>query len=102
VELFSDFGTAMERAETLDKLRRDNVLPSEWSNRFPSQTALALRMVAADPLGRPSCRQLLIELSPCETKSTVQLKQELKEKEATIEELRKLLDSHQIPHDHII
>jgi translation initiation factor 2-alpha kinase 4 len=101
VELFSDFGTAMERAETLDKLRRDNVLPSDWSNRFPSQTALALRMVAADPLGRPSCRQLLIELSPCETKSTVQLKQELKEKEATIEELRKLLDSHQISHDHI-
>jgi hypothetical protein len=92
----------MERAETLDKLRRDNVLPNEWSNRFPSQTALALRMVAADPLGRPSCRQLLIKLSPCGTKSTVQLKQELKEKEATIEELRKLLDSHQIPHDHII
>ena len=101
VELFSNFGTAMERAETLDKLRRDCILPSEWRNRFPVQAALALRMVATDPFARPSCRELLLELSPFETKSMVQLEQELREKEATIEKLRKLLDSHQISHDHI-
>jgi hypothetical protein len=100
VELFSDFGTAMERAAILGGLRR-GILPDEWKAYHPDQAALAMRMVAKDPSERPSCHEILKELKPCLTKSTVQLEQALVDKDNTIKKLRDLLDSHQIPHGHI-
>lgn len=103
VELFSNFGTAMERAETLDKLRRNGTLPDEWTRTHPRQAALALQMTAADPSKRPSCHDILRELESSVLPGTASapLEQELREKEATIQKLRELLDAHGIGHDHI-
>lgn len=100
VELFSSFGTAMERAETLDNLRRGK-LPDDFISSYPTQAALALRMVATNPSERPSCKEILSEITPHPPKSIQQLETELHEKEDTITRLRQLLDSHDISHDHI-
>jgi len=100
VELFSSFDTAMERAEILINLRHGK-LPDEWTSTHPTQAALALCMLSIDPSERPSCRDLLNKVQPTPSKSLLRLKQELQKKDKTIQELRQLLDSHGIPHDHI-
>lgn len=104
VELFSNFDTAMERAETLENLKR-GVLPENWSKQYPIQAKLALKMVSQDPYNRPSCREILNELQPPGASNsngiTAQLEHEIREKERTIQSLRQLLDLHGISHEHI-
>ena len=62
VELFSDFGTAMERAHVLSRLRNDGSVPEEWASSHPVASRIARRMVASEPAERPSCGQVLGEL----------------------------------------
>ena len=98
VELFSKFDTEMERAETLENLRR-GIFPEALTNQYPTQAALALQMVASDPSMRPSCSEILNRVKP--RKSIVQLENEIQVMDDTIQKLRQLLDAHGIKHDHI-
>lgn len=62
VEIFSAFGTGMERIHVLKALRKNGSLPAEWEAAHPIQAKLARQMTALVPEERPTCSQLLGEL----------------------------------------
>jgi serine/threonine protein kinase len=108
VEIFSSFSTGMERAKVLSTLD----LPGEWVTAHPLQTQLARRMVAPDPVDRPSCSQILGELVHDglweQPRSFIRLQEQIDKLQAQLEskqveatQLRQLLDEHHIPHGHI-
>jgi translation initiation factor 2-alpha kinase 4 len=122
VEIFSDFGTMMERASVLGALKVDGSLPVEWEEAHPTQARLARRMVAHDPADRPSASELLSELlraGVCELPNAAQMEalvtdlqlqmeciqkkmgRKLERREREAAQLRQLLDEHGISHSHI-
>ena len=120
LEMFSDFGTAMERADVLTRLREDMTLPGEWEEARPAQARLVLSMVAPNPSDRPSCAEVLDHLaregiwaarpsdSSCEravedlTARVESLRAELERKDAVASRLRSLLDESGISYGHIL
>jgi translation initiation factor 2-alpha kinase 4 len=118
VEMFSNFGTAMERADVLMQLRSEGRVPSEWEEANPVQAQLAKRMVAPEPTDRPSCGEILTEMlqqglwtrSDSTALATVvadlharimELEAILKTKDHKVAELLRLLDAHGVSHEHI-
>ncbi|KAI7872798.1 kinase-like domain-containing protein [Spinellus fusiger] len=57
-ELYQPFTTAMERAETLDLLKR-GIFPQGFVERYPKESAIILWMMDENPSHRPSATQLL-------------------------------------------
>jgi serine/threonine protein kinase len=118
VEIFSNFDTAMERADVLMQLRSKGRLPSGWEEANPFQAELGKRMVAPDPADRPSCGEVLTDMlqhglwtrmdSTVMTTVVADLHARIVELEATlrtkdhkIAELLSLLDEHGICHEHV-
>lgn len=108
VEIFSKFGTGMERVEVLRNLQ-PNGAPQEWATAHLIQAELSSRMVASNPTERPSCHDVLSYLREkglvSSTISTsfhdieaqnMGLKLKLSESENEVLRLRKLLDEHGI------
>jgi serine/threonine protein kinase len=117
VEIFSNFDTAMERADVLMQLRSEGRVPSEWEDAYLFQAQLAKRMVAPEPTDRPSCGEILTEMLQqglwTRVDSTVmatavadmharivELEAELKTKDHKVAELLTLLDEHGVSHEH--
>lgn len=118
VEMFSNFDTAMERADVLMRLRSEGCVPAEWEEARPIQSRLAKRMVALEPADRPSCGEILTELlqeglwtkvdSTTMATTFVDLKARIVELEAKLncndqkmEELQRLLYEKGISHGHM-
>ncbi|KAF7728660.1 Eukaryotic translation initiation factor 2-alpha kinase [Apophysomyces ossiformis] len=57
-ELYQPFATGMERAETLDRIKR-GVFPNGFVEKYPKESALILWMMDKNPSHRPTARQLL-------------------------------------------
>ena len=121
IEIFSNFGTAMERARTLGGLKNiknddDDVLllPEQWTKRHKKQSFLAHKMLSKNPQARPSCAEILGTLldwgvvsEPSTTKvvsSVIRsqhyqihtLQTEVLQQSEEIARLRKLLQEHGI------
>lgn len=64
VELYSVWGTRMERSKTLGALRRHD-LPTAFLARHPREAALASALLSLDPLLRPSAADALRLLDEC-------------------------------------
>ncbi|XP_024542885.1 eIF-2-alpha kinase GCN2 isoform X2 [Selaginella moellendorffii] len=58
-ELWHPFSTGMERYVTLNELKQQNILPSNWAAKFPHQAALVHLLVSPHPQDRPSAREVL-------------------------------------------
>ena len=118
VEMFSNFDTAMERADVLMRLRSEGRVPDEWEESRPVQFKLAKRMVASKAADRPSCGEILTELLQeglwTKADSTimaavfvdlqariVELEAKLNRKDQEMAELRRLLHENGISHGHI-
>ena len=63
VEIFSVFSTAMERADTLTKFRSTNTLPLSWTQKHSLQANLSVKMIQTKPSKRPTCVEILDELT---------------------------------------
>ena len=63
VEIFSVFSTAMERADTLTKFRSTNTLPLSWTQKHSLQANLCVKMIQTKPSKRPTCVEILDELT---------------------------------------
>ncbi|KAG0168301.1 Eukaryotic translation initiation factor 2-alpha kinase [Apophysomyces sp. BC1034] len=57
-ELYQPFSTGMERADTLDRIKR-GVFPNGFVEKHPKESALILWMMDRNPSHRPTARQLL-------------------------------------------
>jgi eukaryotic translation initiation factor 2-alpha kinase 4 len=62
IEIFSTFGTAMERSKVLSNPASLQLLASEWVATHSAQAELALQMTCRDPTKRPTCSQILVYL----------------------------------------
>lgn len=58
LELFQPFGTEMERAFTLESLRKGEI-PDSFSQRWPVLTKYIKKLTNPDPSVRPTADQLL-------------------------------------------
>lgn len=58
LELFQPFGTEMERACTLESLRKGEI-PDSFSQRWPVLTEYIKKLTNPDPSIRPTADQLL-------------------------------------------
>ena len=108
VEIFGRYCTAMERADTLGKLRQSGKIqfPPNGSHRQQLVINLAQRMIEKNPVDRPSAKEIWDEVSDQDTttrssEQIVRLKMELEHKNNIIESMRCLLDKHGISHIHI-
>ncbi|KAI8912864.1 kinase-like domain-containing protein [Gorgonomyces haynaldii] len=82
-ELLYPMQTHMERAKTISELR-DHVLPSEFLDQFPKESALILWMMAEEPSQRPSPQEILkLKVHPRKP-----LEKQLEQARAEIERLR--------------
>jgi eukaryotic translation initiation factor 2-alpha kinase 4 len=117
IEMWSQFTTAMERADVLQRARTGK-LPTSLTKENPIVDELARQMLAALPANRPSCSQILaflLQKGLWDQKNPVLLEKlvvdlhcsrqrllkEVRRKDDTIRKLRELLEAHNIPHDHI-
>jgi translation initiation factor 2-alpha kinase 4 len=106
-EMFSSFGTGMERVAVLASLRCGGALPAAWADKYPQAANLARAMVSLDPAQRPSCVAImgdlliekLVEKPSYERLEEIvlmqhdqikDLQQKLKEKEDAIEGMKSL------------
>jgi len=119
VELFGNFGTAMERAKVLSEIKEKSasrsITPPVVSNLSSFHTQLAHRMIVTDPKGRPSCKEILEELKgssaststmsflatvPSSSSTTHECFKDklLREKDREISRLKNLLKAKGIPY----
>uniref|UniRef100_A0A7S0I3A7 non-specific serine/threonine protein kinase n=1 Tax=Hanusia phi TaxID=3032 RepID=A0A7S0I3A7_9CRYP len=89
VELFSIFGSGMERILVLTAAR-EGKLPQEMQEKFPSIADLALKCLAKNPEDRPSAQLLLEGLSSMGQQASLPPLLELADR--TISELTQLLE----------
>jgi eukaryotic translation initiation factor 2-alpha kinase 4 len=122
IEIFSSFGTAMERAKVLSNPASLQLLAPEWVATHAVQAELALQMTCRDPHKRPSSSQMLVYLmqkglwttstmlptlqnGPLSSRIVSDLSNQLAKLEMRLEQsqeensrLRRLLDEHHIEH----
>jgi len=59
LELYFSFYTRMERAEILQKLRKNGSLPAAFMNQYPKEASIILQLTDPNPEARPSAQELL-------------------------------------------
>ena len=69
-ELFTIFGSAMERAKAFGELRAQR-MPSQFTSRLPVLAPLVSRLLSESPSDRPTCSEMLKVLLPQPTTPTV-------------------------------
>jgi translation initiation factor 2-alpha kinase 4 len=118
VEIFSDFSTAMERANVLGNLKSvasggdaGKLFSEEWSTMHRHQATLAKKLLSTNPNSRPSCTDIPAEMphlglwehtttSVIDLQSQVrQLKEKVAQKDQEIARLQKLLEANNVPHN---
>jgi serine/threonine protein kinase len=119
VEIFSDFSTAMERANVLGNLKAvasggdaGKLLSEEWRTMHRHQAALANKLLSTNPSSRPSCTDIPAEMphlvglwentttSVANLQSQVcQLKEKVAQKDQEIARLQKLLEANNVPYN---
>lgn len=95
-ELFYCFSTKMERARVLTNLR-NHVLPTEFLQEYPKESAFMLRLIAPEPEDRPSVSTILESDILCSDFVNIsreqyeKMNEKIKEQENVIDEQMKLI-----------
>lgn len=61
-ELWYPFNTGMERFEVVEGLRKHHKVPAHFTEKYPVQSALVMKMTSKNPQDRPSALSLLESL----------------------------------------
>uniref|UniRef100_A0A674N1L4 Eukaryotic translation initiation factor 2-alpha kinase 1 n=1 Tax=Takifugu rubripes TaxID=31033 RepID=A0A674N1L4_TAKRU len=94
LELFQPFGTEMERACTLESLRKGEI-PDSFSQRWPVLTKYIKKLTNPDPSVRPTADQLLQSELFCNKDIVHGLQKRIEEQDEVIVQLRRQISQLQ-------